>query len=164
MSLTKIMLCLCIAGALFAFFRKPEPASSGQEVALRGLFINGETRLADLPLDRAIKQVKGNGALVIVTFEDPLCPYCKDLDRKLSGLNDVTLYTFLYPILSDRSRELSRQIWCAGDRAQAWNSWMLQDKTPSSVAGCDTTVLDRNLEFGERNWKIRGVPYVLRAY
>jgi thiol:disulfide interchange protein DsbC len=165
MSVTKIVLCLCIAGALYAFFREPGPAlSPEQEAALRSLDIDGKTRLANLPLDQAIKQVKGDGSLVIVTFEDPLCPYCKGMDRKLSKLDNVTLYTFLYPVLSDKSWRLSQQIWCAGDRAQAWNGWMLQGKTPYGAASCDTSVLKRNLEFGERNWKIRGVPYVLRAY
>ncbi|MFD2270671.1 thioredoxin fold domain-containing protein [Undibacterium arcticum] len=32
---------------------------------------------AELPLDAAIKTVKGNGKRVMAVFEDPNCPYCK---------------------------------------------------------------------------------------
>src|SRR5207237_8408210 len=33
---------------------------------------------------------------------------------------DVTVYTFLYPVLGKDSREKSRDIWCAKDKALAW--------------------------------------------
>ncbi len=50
-----------------------------------------------LPFDRAIKTVRGNGSRVLVTFEDPNCPYCKKLWQNMQGLNNVTIYTFLLP-------------------------------------------------------------------
>ena len=56
-----------------------------------------------LPLDDAVKQVRGNGKRVIATFEDPNCGYCKKLAKELNGLKDVTIYTFLMPILSPDS-------------------------------------------------------------
>src|SRR5438067_4943873 len=38
-----------------------------------------KVKFSDLPLDSAIKQVKGNGKRVIAVFEDPNCGHCKRL-------------------------------------------------------------------------------------
>jgi hypothetical protein len=83
---------------------------------------------ATLPLDQAIKQVRGNGKRVIASFEDPNCGYCKRLAKDLQSLKDATVYTFLYPILSPDSTEKSKNIWCAKDKAAAWNDWMVGGK------------------------------------
>ncbi|MGB5208566.1 MAG: DsbC family protein, partial [Azonexus sp.] len=77
-------------------------------------------KFADLPLDRAIKQVRGDGKRVLATFEDPNCGYCKRLAKDLQKLDNVTIYTFLLPILSEDSLKKSKQIWCAADRSKAW--------------------------------------------
>ncbi len=66
----------------------------------------------------AVKRVKGSGKRVIYTFEDPNCGYCKELQKELVKLNDVTIYTFLWPILSQDSVDKSKAIWCAADRAK----------------------------------------------
>ena len=76
--------------------------------------------------DQAIKRVRGNGKRVIYTFEDPNCGYCKQLQRELTKVNDVTVYTFLLPILSPDSVDKSKAIWCAKDRAKAWDDVMLR--------------------------------------
>ena len=81
-------------------------------------------KFTDLPLENAIKQVRGDGKRVLATFEDPNCGYCKKLAKDLSKLDDITLYTFLLPILSPDSLEKSNQIWCSADKAKAWNDWM----------------------------------------
>ena len=114
-----------------------------------------------LPLDDAIKQVRGNGKRVIATFEDPNCGYCKKLARELNGMKDVTIYTFLMPILSPDSTEKSKNIWCAKDRAKAWNDWLLEAKTPAS-ASCDTTAIERNNALG-RKLRINGTPTIFLA-
>ncbi|MDR2032019.1 MAG: DsbC family protein [Azoarcus sp.] len=124
---------------------------------------DGEIDLDNLPLSQAIKQVHGKGDLILVTFEDPNCPFCARLDEKLARLDNATLYTFLLPILSDDSTRKSRLIWCADDPATAWNDWMLKRRLPADTGGhCDTSALTRNLEIGER-LGIRGVPYLLRG-
>ncbi len=109
-----------------------------------------------LPLDQAVKQVKGNGKRVIATFEDPNCGYCKRLSKELTKVNDVTIYTFLYPILSADSTTKSQNIWCAKDRAKAWNDWTLNEKTPPTQS-CDASVIDRNVALGQK-LKIHGTP------
>lgn len=117
---------------------------------------------SELPLERAIKQVRGNGKRVIATFEDPNCGYCKRLAKELVGLNNATIYTFLLPILGEDSDRKSRQIWCAADRAKAWNDWMVEERAPSGKDNCDTSVLARNVEFA-RKWKINGTPAIVFA-
>jgi thiol:disulfide interchange protein DsbC len=106
---------------------------------------------ATLPLDQAIKQVRGNGKRVIASFEDPNCGYCKRLAKDLVNLKDATIYTFLYPILSPDSTEKSKNIWCAKDRAGAWNDWMTAGKVPAAAAGsCDTSAIDKNVALGQK--------------
>jgi thiol:disulfide interchange protein DsbC len=117
---------------------------------------------SDLPLDRAVKQVRGDGKRVLASFEDPNCGYCKRLAKDLQKLDNVTIYTFLYPILSQDSVDKSKAIWCAQDRAKAWNDWMVDGKTPAGKADCDTTAIAKNQEFG-RKLNINGTPTIFFA-
>lgn len=96
-----------------------------------------------LPLEKAIKVVKGNGSRKLVVFSDVDCPYCKRLERnELSNITDVTVYTFLYPIdqLHPDAKNKSKSIWCAKDRVAAWNNWILQDKLPGNAETCETPI------------------------
>jgi len=87
---------------------------------------------ARLPLERAIKTVKGNGARRIAVFSDPDCPFCQQLEQELTGISDVTIYTFLYPIASlhPDAPAKSRAIWCAEKPDIVWSQWMLERKAP----------------------------------
>lgn len=115
---------------------------------------------ADLPLNQAIRQVRGNGKRVIATFEDPNCIYCKKLAKDLQNLKDATIYTFLVPVLSADSDAKAKNIWCAPDRAKAWNEWMLEGKPPAS-ATCDNPIA-KNAEFA-RKLRIGGTPTMFMA-
>ena len=112
-----------------------------------------------LPLKDAFVTVRGNGKRQMVVFADPNCGYCKRFERDLQKINNVTVHTFLYPILSPDSAEKSRNIWCAKDRSTSWDDWMLRDKTPADAA-CDTAALQRNLAFGKKH-KITGTPTLI---
>lgn len=114
-------------------------------------------KFSDLPLDRAIKYVRGDGKRVLATFEDPNCGYCKRLAKDIAKLENVTVYTFLYPILSEDSVKKSKQIWCSADRAKAWADWMIDGKVPSGRDDCDTAAVGKNQEFG-RKLNITGTP------
>jgi len=96
-----------------------------------------------LPLDQAIKVVKGNGSRKLVVFSDVDCPYCKRLEQnELTNITDVTVYTFLYPIqqLHPDSANKSRAIWCASNRVKAWQDWILNAKLPSSAGNCEVPI------------------------
>lgn len=117
---------------------------------------------SDLPLERAVKMVRGDGKRVLATFEDPNCGYCKRLAKDLQKLDNVTIYTFLYPILSQDSVEKSKAIWCASDRAKAWTDWMVDARTPAGKTDCDTSAITKNQEFG-RKLNINGTPTLFFA-
>ncbi|MEW5782654.1 MAG: DsbC family protein [Pseudomonadota bacterium] len=119
-----------------------------------------QVKFSELPLDLAVKQVKGNGKRLLVTFEDPNCTYCRKLAKELQGVTDVTVYTFLYPILSPDSAEKSKNIWCASDRAKAWNDLMLDGKQPAS-ANCSHPT-EKVVALG-RKLNIRGTPALIFA-
>ncbi|MCE9633555.1 MAG: DsbC family protein [Methylophilales bacterium] len=92
-----------------------------------------------LPLDQAIKVVKGNGSRKLAVFSDPDCPFCKKLEKQeLSSITDVTVYTFLLPLehLHPDAANKSKAIWCAPDRAKAWYSWVNNAFLPQGKAGC----------------------------
>ena len=114
---------------------------------------------AALPLADAFTVVQGTGARKLAVFADPNCGYCKRFERDLQKVQNVTVYTFLYPILSPDSAEKSRNIWCAKDRVAAWQDHMLRERAPAA-ASCDTAALQRNLAFGKKH-KITGTPTLI---
>ncbi len=116
-------------------------------------------KFSELPLTLAVKQVRGDGKRVFATFEDPNCGYCKKLAKDLAKLDNVTIYTFLYPILSPDSLDKSNRIWCAADKAKAWNDWMVDGKAPGGKGDCDTTAVKKTIEIG-RKLAINGTPTI----
>jgi thiol:disulfide interchange protein DsbC len=111
-----------------------------------------------LPLESAVKIVRGNGSRRIAIFEDPNCGYCKRFERDLATISDLTIYVFLYPILSPESAEKSKAIWCAPDRSKAWLDLMLKDTAPGAAPACENPV-DKILAFG-REKRITGTPTI----
>ena len=114
-----------------------------------------------LPMEQAIKRVNGNGQRVVVTFEDPNCGYCKYLGQELQKVKDVTIYTFLYPVVSEDSITKSRHIWCAENKAVTWIAWIVDGKKPEA-RDCDSAVIDRNMELG-RKLRMTGTPVLFFA-
>jgi thiol:disulfide interchange protein DsbC len=128
-----------------------------------GKNLTAERQFNSLPLELAVKQVRGSGKNVMVTFEDPNCGYCKKLAKDILNLKDVTVYTFLYPVLGDDSYEKSKAIWCAPDKAKAWTDWMTAGKAlPAIPAKCDTAGLDKSAQLG-RKLRINGTPAIFFA-
>jgi thiol:disulfide interchange protein DsbC len=114
-----------------------------------------------LPIKDAITVVRGDGKRKLAVFEDPNCGYCKRFERDLDKVSNVTIHTFLYPILSPDSNEKSKNIWCAKDKVKAWQDWMLSDQVPAS-ASCDASAVARNVELGKK-YKITGTPTLIFA-
>ena len=114
-----------------------------------------------LPFKDAFTIVRGNGKRQLAVFEDPNCGYCKRFEKDLQKINNVTIHLFLYPILSADSTEKSKNIWCAKDKAKAWQDWMVRDVTPAA-ASCDSAALARNVELGHK-FKITGTPTLVFA-
>lgn len=119
----------------------------------------------ELPLKDALTVVRGNGQRKLAVFADPNCGFCKRFERDLAKLDNVTIYTFLYPVLGKDSHTKSRAIWCAKDRAKTWNDWMVRGVPPAEPAAdakCDTAALERNLALGQK-YRITGTPTTILA-
>ncbi|TAK69303.1 MAG: DsbC family protein [Betaproteobacteria bacterium] len=114
----------------------------------------------NLPLDAAVKTVRGNGKRTLAVFSDPNCPYCKRFEKDLAKVDDVTIYTFLYPILSQDSHDKSRAVWCSADRSKAWSDLMLNGAVLTATR-CDTPI-EKTLELGRR-YRVTGTPTLVFA-
>ena len=112
---------------------------------------------AGLPFKDAVVWKNGSGKRRIAVFADPNCGYCKRFEKGLQELKDVTVYTFLYPILGGDSPEKSKAIWCAKDNTKAWRDWMIKGTPVLGSPACDTSVLQRNVALGHK-YKITGTP------
>jgi thiol:disulfide interchange protein DsbC len=120
-----------------------------------------QKQYSKLPLESAIKVVRGSGKNILVTFEDPHCGYCKKLAVDLQKAKDITVYTFLLPVLGPNSESMARSIWCAPDRAKAWVDWMTGGVIPVATAKCDADVtLRKTMELGQR-FGIQGTPFLI---
>jgi len=108
--------------------------------------------------DLAIKRVRGNGARTLFTFEDPNCSYCKALRQELAKIDDVTIYTFLTPLLSDDSVRKSIGVWCAKDREQAWEQVLTSGTLPEGAANCPNP-LDQIAAI-TRRFQIKATPAI----
>ena len=116
-----------------------------------------------LPLDRSFKRVKGDGSRKIALFSDADCPFCARIEKELAGMDNVTIYTFLFPIdqLHPAAAQKSRQIWCAPDRAKAWDEWFANNKLPDNKGDCANPVAE-NQALGNK-LKINATPTMVFA-
>jgi thiol:disulfide interchange protein DsbC len=119
---------------------------------------------SSLPLDQAIKVVKGNGSRKLVVFSDVDCPYCKRLEQnELVNITDVTVYTFLYPIaqLHPDAAAKSKTIWCASNRAKAWEDWIFRNQLPKTTGNCEVP-LEKVAELA-RKFNVTSTPTLIFA-
>lgn len=116
--------------------------------------------LKDLKLEDAIKTVKGDGSRTLYVFADPNCGYCKQLEKTLTGVTNATIYTFLFPVLGDKSMKDAQGIWCSPNRDKTWQDHMVNG-TPVVEASCENPI-QRNLKLGQQ-FNITGTPTVITA-
>lgn len=112
---------------------------------------------SDLPTELSIRQVKGDGSRQVAIFEDPNCGYCKALRKTLEEVDNLTIHTFLLPILGPDSITKATNVWCAKDQGKVWDEWMLKGRTPAQ-ASCDAPLQDWTAL--ARTLNIRGTPAV----
>ena len=116
-------------------------------------------KFADLPFDSALKMVKGDGKRVMAIFEDPNCGYCKRFRKTLNGIDNITVYTFMYNILSDDSAVKSKNIWCSSDKNKAWDDWMLNGKVAATAAANCASPNEKISALGQK-LRISGTPTI----
>ncbi|NDP47206.1 MAG: DsbC family protein [Sulfuriferula multivorans] len=116
-----------------------------------------------LPLNYALKTVKGNGSRKLAVFSDVDCPYCRKFEAELTKVDNITVYTFLYPIegLHPKAVQTSKQIWCAPDRNKAWDEYITGGTVPSNDGKCANPI-DETIALGLK-LKVSGTPTLIFA-
>jgi len=116
-----------------------------------------------LPLGDALKTVKGKGERKLVVFSDVDCPYCRKFEAELAKVDNITVYTFLYPIegLHPKAVQTSKQIWCAPDRNKAWDEYIANGSVPKNDGKCANPV-DSTIALGGK-LKVSGTPTLIFA-
>lgn len=112
---------------------------------------------ASLPFKDAIVWKNGTGKRRLVVFADPNCGYCKHLEKELQQIKDVTVYTFMIPILGEDSKVKLDNIWCVKDRTQAWRDWMLAGTPPAKSFGMCASPGQRNYALSQK-LRVQGTP------
>jgi thiol:disulfide interchange protein DsbC len=115
-----------------------------------------DLKWSDLPLDQAVKTVRGNGKRIMAVFSDPHCPACRQLDTALQNITDATIYTFLYPVIHPELRKHSEAIWCSKDQSKAYFDLALRREVPTAAPTCPTPI-DKNLALGQK-LKVNSTP------
>ena len=113
-----------------------------------------------LPLELAVKKVKGNGKRKLAQFTDPNCSFCKRLEKEFTKVTDVTIYSFLFPIFPG-SDEIVRNVLCSTNPVKAWDDWMLNGIAPAQ-ASCDTPQTDQVKALGQK-LRVNGTPNIIFA-
>lgn len=118
-----------------------------------------KTDFNKLPTQDAVKIVRGDGSRKVAIFSDPDCPYCKQLENNIANLTNVTIYLYLFPLeqLHPQAKAKSVGVWCAQDRAKAWDGLMRRNEAVSGK--CDNPI-DRNVALAE-SLGINGTPTVI---
>ncbi len=111
-----------------------------------------------LPLQDALKTVRGTGKRQLVIFSDPNCPYCKQLEVELKKLNDVTIYTFILPLKAQSVRP-SQQVYCEANPAQAWEDLIAKSLSPRASQPCANPI-QRNLKLA-KSLGLNGTPAII---
>ena len=124
-------------------------AKSGQDLTEERLRKLNAINFAALPLDQAVKIQRGKGQRVLAMFSDPYCPACRQFEKELAKIDDVTIYVFLYPVIRPANRDHSQAVWCSKDRAQAWLRLAAgpTPKVPEAQPDCPNPI-DQTLELG----------------
>ncbi len=119
--------------------------------------------IASLPMDLAFKRVKGDGSRQLIVFSDADCPFCAKLENELKTVDNVTIYTFLYPIdqLHPDSARKSKVIWCSADRVKAWDTFFASGALPDNNGECDNP-LDKTHALGEK-LRVQATPTLIFA-
>jgi thiol:disulfide interchange protein DsbC len=120
-------------------------------------------KFESLPLDLAVKVQRGNGKRVLAMFSDPYCPACRQFERSLAQIDNITVYVFMYPVIRPENTDHSRMVWCAPDRAKAWLELAAapKPKLPEAAPGCGDPV-DKVVKLG-RGLAINSTPTLILA-
>ena len=131
-------------------------AKTGRDLTEERISKLSAIKFDSLPLDRAVKIVRGNGKRVAAMFSDPYCPACQTFEQTLQQVDDLTLYVFMFPVIRPERIDHSKSVWCSPDRAKAWLDLALRKKAPVSPPTCENPV-EAIVDFGQ-SLGVRATP------
>jgi thiol:disulfide interchange protein DsbC len=115
-----------------------------------------------LPLDLALKKVKGDGSRKLVLFTDPNCGFCKRLERELTQVDNITIYRLLYPVFPGSDKKV-RAVLCSKNPNQAWDDLLQHNVLPPvPAASCHPSQTAKVLALGEK-MRVSGTPTLVFA-
>lgn len=118
-----------------------------------------------MPLDLAIKRVRGSGASRIAIFTDPDCPFCKRLEvETIPYLQNVTIYYYLFPLSIHANADSdSRKILCAENPESAMISFMAKGVALGKNSTClnGTQKLPQMVKIGNDLVQVTGTPTII---
>lgn len=97
----------------------------------------------DKVMENAVVTKIGDGSRKLIVFIDPYCTYCVQFEKNLKYVDNVTIYTLLYPLGgAERSTSAIEYIWCSEDRSVTLNDWFVRKskRVPSDYAKCETPI------------------------
>jgi len=112
-------------------------------------FAQSSTTWKSLPFQWAITQKHGDGRSKVAVFSDPRCPYCRRFEADLARIGNVTVHVFPLAVLGPDSVRLAKGVWCAPDRAKAWED-VLHRRIAPPLAECENPV-DALRDYAQRN-------------
>ena len=118
-------------------------------------------KMDTLPYDLAVKVQRGNGKRTLVIFSDPYCPACKQFEKVLATIDDITIHYFMYPVIRPELADHSRAVWCAPDRSKAWLDLALRGKPVVGATKCDAPI-EKVVDLGGR-LGVRSTPTLFLA-
>lgn len=130
----------------------PPPDASAGENEVEAWLRSIETlRWRALPFRWALTTTRGSGRRQIAVFSDPNCAYCRRFEAELAGIDDLTVHIFMYPVISPKSVQQSKAVWClpARERAKAWHALVQQGRQPAAAPACANPV-DQLVELGHK--------------
>lgn len=104
--------------------------------------------MSSLSTADTFQRVTGSGSRPLHIFISVDCSFCRQIEPELVKLRDVTVYYHLLPGHSPAARNDSLKVWCAPDKARAWEAVARGGSAPAS--SCDGSALDRNLALARK--------------
>lgn len=147
------------------FFGNMIKSENGKKINLTEERIQELTMLdfKSLNFADAITRKIGTGKNIIVVFEDPNCGFCKKLQPELARLNNVTIHSFVIPILGESSRDVTRAVICSKDKLKELENYYKTGVAPTVsqliMDKCDTSSIDRNVSLSKKI-KVNGTPAI----
>jgi thiol:disulfide interchange protein DsbC len=149
------------ANATHIFLGKIYETESDRDITEERLRKLNAIKFDALPFDQAVKVQRGNGKRVMAMFSDPYCPACRQFEKILQQVDNVTIYVFMFPVIRPELAEQSKAVWCSPDRAKAWLDVALRGKPPTAKADCPNPV-EKNLALGH-SLGVTSTPTVVLA-